>query len=116
LNLKKKDKWEEIVPKGSKVHLKRMGSSCLRYEYKGQEFIFIVGGINSLNNETNDILIYNEQEESFERINNSLPYKCSFNQNSFNLLSSGFYATFTSDSLLLQYEIERGLFFEIREK
>ena len=116
INLKSKKKWEVIEPNGQQVHMKRKAACCLNYNHNGKDYIFIIGGINALKNECNDCLIYNEKENKIERKNNSLPFKCSFMQNSFNFLCSGYYANFTVDSYIIQYEQLGEIFFGIREK
>jgi hypothetical protein len=116
LNLKSRESWEVITPTGPKVHIKRKASSCLYYNLKDKNYILIVGGINSLKNECDDCLIYNEKENKIERINNSLPFKCSFVQNSYNILCSGYYANFTVDSMIIQYQKNGQIFFGIRKE
>ena len=116
LNLKSKESWEVITPTGPKVHMKRKSSSCLYYNLKDKNYILIVGGINSLKNECDDCLIYNEKENKIERINNALPFKCSFAQNSYNILCSGYYANFTVDSMIIQYQQNGQIFFGIRKE
>ena len=95
--------------------MKRKNSSCWHYNSKGKDLVLIVGGINSLQNESTDYLIFNEKENKIERKNNKLPFKCSFKHNSFTYLCSGYYCNFTSDSLILQYEPILDVFFGIRE-
>ena len=95
--------------------MKRKNSSCLYYDSKGKENVLIIGGINSLQNESMDYLLFNEKENKFLRKNNKLPFKCSFKHNSFTYLCSGYYCNFTADSLILQYEPIGGVFFGIRE-
>ena len=116
LNLKSKESWEVITPTGPKVHMKRKASSCLYYNLKDKNYILIVGGINSLKNECDDCLIYNEKENKIERINNALPFKCSFVQNSYNILCSGYFANFTVDSMIIQYQQNGQIFFGIRKE
>ena len=116
LNLKSKESWEVITPTGPKVHMKRKASSCLFYNLKGSNYILIVGGINSLKNECDDCLLYNEKNNKIERINNALPFKCSFMQNSYNILCSGYYANFTVDSMIIQYQQNGQIFFGIRKE
>ena len=115
ISLKSKEKWTEIAPNGPQTYMKRLASSCLYYNIKGKEHVLIVGGVNSLQNESIDCLIYNEKENKITRKNNALPFKCSFRQNSFTLLCSGYFANFTKDSLIIQYEHMGEIFFGIRE-
>ena len=115
IDLKSKEKWDEINPEGQQIYMKRKSASCLYYNLKGKDHILIVGGVNSLQNESIDCLIYNEKENKIERKNNVLPFKCSFKQNSFNILCSDYYCNFTTDSLIIQYEKMGGIFFGIRE-
>ena len=84
INLKSKENWDEITPEGQQINMKRKGASCLYYNLKGKDHILIVGGINALQNESMDCLIYNEKENKISRKNNILPFKCSFRHNSFN--------------------------------
>ena len=109
----KNKKWEEIKPLGMKKNMERKGASCLVYNNKEKDYIFIVGGINNVENETKDILIYNNIENKIERKKNRLPFKCSFNQNSFNLLCNGFYCNFDINSSLIQYEQLGEVFFTL---
>ena len=115
ISLKSKDQWSEITPEGQQIYMKRKGASCLNYNLKGKDHILIVGGVNSLQNESMDCLIYNEKANKITRKNNILPFKCSFKHNSFNYLCSGYYCNFTVDSLIIQYEQMGGIFFGIRE-
>lgn len=117
LNLNSKNmKWEDISPIGMKQIMQRKAASCLIYNHKGNDYIFIVGGINNLEKETNDILIYDEKENKIDRKKKRLPFNCSFNQNSFNLLCSGYYCNFNVNSLIIQYEQLGEVFFTIRQK
>ena len=115
ISLDSKDKWIEINYEAQQMHMKRKNSSCLHYNSKGKEIVLIVGGINSLQNESTDYLIFNEKENKIVRKNNKLPFKCSFKQNSFTYLCSGYYCNFTSDSLIIQYDPILDAFFGIRE-
>ena len=108
-----RDKWEEITPNGKALNFVRKAASCINYKTEENEYILIVGGKNALNTESREILIYNAKENSMEKRNNILPYKCSFNSNSFNLLVTGTYTNFTVDTLILQYDMANQIFFEI---
>ena len=117
LNLNLKElKWEEIKPLGMKNYMGRKAASCLIYNYKGNDYIFIVGGINNLDKESRDILLYDEKQNKIERKKNRLPFKCSFSQNSFNLLCSGYYCNFNINSSLIQYEKLGEIFFGLSKK
>ena len=94
--------------------MKRNCASCLNYNLIGKDIIVIVGGINTLQSESNDYLIYDEKENKIQRKNNVLPFKCSFKQNSFNFLNTGYFCNFNVDSLIIQYE-QGGIFFSIKE-
>ena len=54
-------KWEEIKHLGMKNNMERKAASCLIYNNKGNDYIFIVGGINNLDKESRDILLYDEK-------------------------------------------------------
>ena len=107
----RKIKWEEITPIDIKNTMERKGASCLVYNHKGNDYIIIVGGINNLDKETRDILIYDKDENKIERKKNRLPNKCSFTQNSFSLLCSGYYCNFDINSSIIQYEQIGEVFF-----
>ena len=115
ISLRSKEKWTEITPNGPQTYMKRNSASCLNYNIKGKDHVIIVGGVNSLKNESDDYLIYDEKENKMIRKSNTLPFKCSFRHNSFNLLCSGYYANFTVDSLIIQYENIGQVFFGIRQ-
>ena len=115
LNLQSKTNWEELTPGGQLNYLKRKSASCLNYKFKDEEFIIIVGGINTLNSESKDCILYNEKDNTMERKKNVLPYKCSFISNSYVPLVFGTLGNFTVDSLILQYEQLGQIFFETRE-
>ena len=114
LDLEILEKWDLITPTGQQIHMKRKCASCLNYNLIGKDIIVIVGGINTLQSESNDYLIYDEKENKIQRKNNVLPFKCSFKQNNFNFLSTGYFCNFTVDSLIIQYE-QGGIFFGIKE-
>ena len=117
LNLNAKSiRWEEIRPIGMKQIMERKASSCLVYNHKGNDYIFIVGGINNIEKETNDILIFDEKENKINRKKKRLPFKCSFSQNSFNLLCSGYYCNFDMNSEVIQYERLGEVFFTLSSK
>ena len=116
ISLRSQEKWKEIIPNGQQIHMKRKSASCLYFNLKGKNHIYIVGGVNSLQAQCNDYLIYNEKENTITRKNNILPYKCSFRQNSFNLLMTDYYCNFTLDNLIIQCEPIGETFFSIREK
>ena len=115
ISLRSKEKWTEITPDGPQTYMKRNSASCLNYNIKGKDHVIIVGGVNSLKSESDDYLIYDEKENKMIRKSNALPFKCSFRHNSFNLLCSGYYANFTVDSLIIQYENIGEVFFGIRQ-
>ena len=107
--------WEEIKPIGMEPIMLRKSASCLFYNHKGNDYIFIVGGVDNLGKQCKDILIYDEKKNAIRRRKNRLPLKSSFSQNSFNLLCSGYYCNFNSDSSIIQYEQMGEVFFSIRK-
>ena len=113
LNLKHIE-WEDIKPIGFEQIMLRKSASCLFYNHKGNDYIFIVGGVDKLEKQCKDILIYDEKKNIIRRKKNRLPIKSSFSQNSFNLLCSGYYCNFNSDSSIIQYEQMGEVFFSIR--
>ena len=60
ISLRSKEKWKVIIPNGQQIHMKRKSASCLYFNLKGKNHVYIVGGVNSLLDQCNDILIYNE--------------------------------------------------------
>ena len=113
LNLKHIE-WEDLKPIGMEPIMLRKSSSCLFYTHREKDYIFIVGGVDKLGNQCKDILIYDEKKNAIRRKKNRLPLKSSFSQNSFNLLCSGYYCNFNSDSSIIQYEQMGQVFFSIR--
>ena len=109
----KEMKWEEIKPLGMNKNMERKAASCLIYNRKGNNYIFIVGGINNLEKDSKDILIFDEKENKIERKKNRLPFQSSFFQNSFNLMCSGYYCNFNKNSYLIQYEQLGEVFFSL---
>jgi len=114
INLKNIE-WEVIKPTGLEGIMLRKSASCLFYNHRGNDYIFIVGGVDKLGNQCKDILIYDEKKNVIRRKKNRLPLKSSFSQNSFNLLCSGYYCNFNSDSSIIQYEQMGEVFFSIRK-
>ena len=115
LNFNSKNlKWEEIKPINFQQKMERKASSCLAYNHKGNNYIFIVGGIGNLQKESKDILIYDEKRNKLIRKKNRLPFKSSFSQNSFNLLCSGYFYNFNNDGSLIQFEQMGEIFFSIQ--
>ena len=64
LDLDKKESWEVLNPFGNKSFMKKKFTSCLKYRKNFDENIYIVGGINVLNSESKDCLIYNDQNNN----------------------------------------------------
>ena len=118
LDLETKESWEEINPNGLQAIMKRKSSSCLDFNVNGNNYILIIGGVNSLGNESNDFLIYDEANNQIERKADSLPFKCSFNQNSFIFFdfspNTSYHYNFTKDSKIIQYERTSRVFFELK--
>ena len=108
-------KWEEINPIGMKKFMERKAAGCLLYSHRENEIIIIVGGINNIEKETKDILIYDEKNNTIDRKKNRLPYKSSFSQNSFHLLCLGYYCNFNINSSIIQYEEFGEVFFGLSE-
>ena len=108
-------KWEDIKPIGMEQIMLRKSAGCLSYNHKGKDYIFIVGGVDNLEKQCKDILIYDGKKNTIRRKKNRLPFSSSFAQNSFNLLCSGYYCNFNSDSSIIQYEQMGEVFFSIRK-
>ena len=83
LDLEKNEGWKLLNPFGNKSFMKKKFCSCIQYRQNFEENIFIVGGINVLNNESQDWMEYNERDNTLEKMGTNLPYKSSFNCNSF---------------------------------
>ena len=116
LDLDKKESWEVLNPFGNKSFMKKKFTSCLKYRKNFDENIYIVGGINVLNSESKDCLIYNDQNNNIEKRNDfTLPYKSSFNCNSFVQLPNGIFYNLSTDYQLIQYEPLGKIFFKIRD-
>ena len=115
LDLETKEKWEILNPSGNKTFMNKKYSSTVSYKKNSEENIFIVGGINVLNSECKDCLIYDQEKNNIEKYEGNLPYKSSFNNNSFFKLPNGVFYNFTSDIQLIQYEPMGKIFFGIRD-
>ena len=112
-----KSEWEVINPYGNKTFMKKKMSACVKYRKNFEENIYIVGGINVLNKESNDCLIYNEKNNTIEKEGEmSLPYKSTFNCSSFVQMPNGIYYNLNMNTQLIQYELSGKYFFGIREK
>ena len=116
LDLEQKEEWELINPYGNKTFMKKKFCGCIHYRKNFEEKIFIVGGINVLNNESQDWLAYNEINNTIEKMGSSLPYKSSFNCNSFIKLPTGLFSNLTVDYQLLQFESLGQYIFGMREQ
>ena len=109
--------WEVLNPYGNKTFMKKRMSSCVKYRQNFEENIYIVGGINILNKESNDVLVYDEKHNTIEKEKEMiLPYKSRFNSSSFIQLFNGIFYNLDMDSQLIQYESSGKYFFGIREK
>ena len=110
-------KWEVLNPYGNKTFMKKRMCGCVKYRKNFEENIYILGGINILNKESKDCLVYNEKNNTIEKEEEmSLPYKSSFNSCSFIQLPNGLYYNLNMDNLLIQYESLGKYFFGIRIK
>ena len=116
LDLEKNEGWKLLNPFGNKSFMKKKFCSCIQYRQNFEENIFIVGGINVLNNESQDWMEYNEKDNTLEKMDTNLPYKSSFNCNSFTKLPNGLFCNLTVDFQLLQYQSLGKYIFGIREK
>ena len=111
-----KDKWEILNPYGNKSFMKRKYCGCVKYRIHFEENIYIVGGINVLNSESKDVLIYNEKNNTIEKKKDlNLPYKSSFNSCSFVQLPNNIFYNLSTDYQLIQYEPLGKIFFGIRD-
>ena len=116
LDLVYKENWEVLNPYGNKSFMKKKYCACVKYRKNFEENIYIVGGINVLNSESKDCLIYDDKSNTIEKKSNfTLPYKSSFNSNSFVQLPNGIFYNLSSDCQLIQYEPLGKIFFGIRE-
>ena len=110
-----KGDWKVLEPYGNKSFMKKKFSGCVKYRKNFEENIYIVGGINVLNSESKDCLIYDERNNTIEKKNDfSLPYKSRFNSCSFIQLPNGLYYNLSTDCQLIQYEPLGKIFFGIR--
>ena len=109
-------KWEVLNPFGNKTFMKKRMSGCVKYRKNFEENIYILGGINILGKESQDVLVYNEKTNDIEKEDMSLPYKSSFNSCSFIQLPNGLFCNLNRNSQLIQYESSGKYFFGIREK
>ena len=116
LDLEKNEGWKLLNPFGNKSFMKKKFCSCIQYRQNFEENIFIVGGINVFNNESQDWMEYNERDNTLEKMGTNLPYKSSFNCNSFTKLPNGLFCNLTVDFQLLQYQSLGKYIFGIREK
>jgi hypothetical protein len=116
LDLVYKNSWELLNPFGNKSFMKRKYCGCVKYRKNFEENIYIVGGINVLNSESKDCLIYNEKDNTIEKKSGgALPYKSSFNCCHFVQLPNGIFYNLTTDCQLIQYEPLGRIFFGIRD-
>ena len=116
MDLEQKEEWELLNPYGNKTFMKRKFFGCIHYRQNFEEKIFILGGKNVLNNESNDWFAYNEIQNTVEKMGTSLPYKSSFNCNSFIKLPTGLFTNLTVDYQLLQFETMGQYIFGKRDK
>ena len=116
MDLEQKEEWELLNPYGNKTFMKRKFFGCIHYRQNFEEKIFILGGKNVLNNESNDWFAYNEIQNTVEKMGTSLPYKSSFNCNSFIKLPTGLFTNLTVDFQLLQFETMGQYIFGKRDK
>ena len=116
LDLEQNIQWDVLQPYGNKTFMKKKFSGCIHYRQNFEEYIFIVGGINVLNNESQDLMFYDAKDNTIEKKQNNLPYKSSFNSNSFIKLPNGLLTNLTVDYQLLQFEPLGQYIFGIREK
>ena len=116
LDLEQNEEWQLLNPYGNKTFMKKKFSACIHYRQNFEEKIFIVGGKNVLNNESQDWMNYNEINNTIEKMGTSLPYKSSFNCNSFIKLPTGFYSNLTVDYQLIQFQALGQYIFGLREK
>ena len=111
-----KENWEVLNPYGNKSFMKKKYCGCVKYRKNFEENIYIVGGINVFNSECKDCLIYDDKNNTIEKKNDfTLPYKSSFNSNSFVQLPNGIFYNLSSDCQLIQYEPLGKIFFGIRD-
>ena len=61
-------------------------------------------------------MVYNEIKNTIEKMGSNLPYKSSFNCNSFVKLPTGLFSNLTIDFQLLQFESLGQYIFGLREK
>ena len=116
LDLEQKQEWELLNPYGNKLLMKKKFSACIHYRLNFEEKVFIVGGKNALNNESQEWMVYNEIKNTIEKMGSNLPYKSSFNCNSFVKLPTGLFSNLTIDFQLLQFESLGQYIFGLREK
>ena len=116
MDLEQNEEWQLLNPYGNKTFMKKKFSACIHYRQNFEEKIFIVGGKNVLNNESQDWMNYNEINNTIEKMGTSLPYKSSFNCNSFIKLPTGFYSNLTIDYQLIQFQALGQYIFGLREK
>ena len=112
-----KKEWELLNPYGNKSFMKKKMCGCVKYRQNFEEYIYILGGINVLNNECKDCLIYNEKSNTIEKNGElSLPYKSCFNSANFVQLPNGIFYNLNMDFQLIQYDPLIKYFFGIRDE
>lgn len=117
LDIEYGDSWELLNPYGNKSFMKRKYCGIVKYRKNFEENIFIVGGVNVLNSESKDCLIYDEKNNTIEKKSDfSLPYKSSFKSCQFVQFPNGLFYNLSSDCQLIQYESLGKIFFGIRNK
>ena len=116
LDLEQKEEWELLNPYGNKLLMKKKFAACIHYRQNFEEKIFIVGGKNALNNESQEWMVYSEIKNTVEKMGSNLPYKSSFNCNSFIKLPTGLFSNLTIDYQLIQFESLGQYIFGLREK
>jgi hypothetical protein len=116
LDLEQNKDWELLNPYGNKASMKKKFCGNIHYRQNFEEKIFIVGGRNVFNNESQDWMSYNVINNTIEKMDTNLPYKSSFNCNSFIKLPTGLYCNITVDFQLLQFESLGNYIFGIRKK
>ena len=102
LSLETLSQWESISIPGNQNILKKQGMSCL---ISPDGKLLLVGGINSLRNESKDILEFDPNTKK-AGIFSSLPAPCSFTHVGFTQLTDGYWYNITENFDVVRYDAQ----------
>lgn len=102
LSLETLSQWESVSIPGNQNILKKQGMSCLTAP-DGK--LLLVGGVNSLRNESKDILEFDPNTKKAS-IFSSLPTPCSFTHAGFTQLTDGYWYNITENFDVVRYDAQ----------